>query len=422
MRLATVGAWSISSISFRVICGLAINKLLAASIGPHGLALVGQFQNISQLLYNLVGATAGSGVVRMTVTCGDDKMQCNQVWKTALGFALALSLVCAGAHFGLAFTSIPGAVLGRQIGPLVVIALAASIPFYTLMIFVNSVLNGKLDVSSYYVIGLAQALLQLVLVAAFSYGGSIYGAMIAFCLTNMAVAVLAFRILLVKPWFDWKLLRQAPFASSALRDLFHYSVMALSSALAINLAQISIRTFLMQSLGTSSAGYWDAIIRISTTNWTFIAAAMVFYYVPKLTAAVTRSEVWLEVRHGMSVIIPAIGLTTLVLYLFRESIVIILFSKSFLPMTELFGWQLAGDVLRVVSWFYAYLLIARLRAFEYVAIEIGTNLGYAVLVSMLVPQWGLEGAVVAHFIAYAGLITYIIVRVVTLKFSRHSWL
>lgn len=70
-------------------------------------------------------------------------------------------------------------------------------------------------------------------------------------------------------------------------------------------------------------------------------------------------------------------------------------------MESLFAWQLAGDTIRVASWFLAYVMIGNAMVKSYVATEILTNVLFFSLSLVLSRAVGFEGVAIAHFSTYA---------------------
>src|SRR4051812_21653507 len=77
----------------RLLSALALNKLLAVTIGPAGYMVVGQFQNVVSLALNLSGGLLSNGVVQQTARHHQDQERQHQVWSAACGLALLACLV-----------------------------------------------------------------------------------------------------------------------------------------------------------------------------------------------------------------------------------------------------------------------------------------------------------------------------------------
>ena len=84
------------------------------------------------------------------------------------------------------------------------------------------------------------------------------------------------------------------------------------------------------------------------------------------------------------------------MFLARHAIVLTLFSEKFLGMTSFLQIQLAGDVVRVMGWVFAYTLIARGLALRLALLE-ALN---AVLWPLCCHWWVLRGDVAAASKSY----------------------
>jgi len=114
----------------------------------------------------------------------------------------------------------------------------------------------------------------------------------------------------------------------------------------------------------------------------------------------------------LRVIVPMVGALLLTIYLLRDLVVWLLFDPRFLPMTQLFGFQLAGDMLKIVRWVYAYVMIGRGLTVVFIATEVGFSCLSVVLVRVFTHELGLVGASVGYAVSYAlyAVVVYCIYR------------
>jgi PST family polysaccharide transporter len=89
-----------------------------------------------------------------------------------------------------------------------------------------------------------------------------------------------------------------------------------------------------------------------------ITTSLGVYYLPRLSEIQDNNELKKEIFHGYKIIIPIVLMMSLMIFLLKEYIVLIAFSDKFMPMMELFKWQLIGDVIKIASWLLAYLMLA----------------------------------------------------------------
>jgi PST family polysaccharide transporter len=90
-----------------------------------------------------------------------------------------------------------------------------------------------------------------------------------------------------------------------------------------------------------------------------------------------------------------------VIYFLRFFIIKLLFTDEFLPISDLFIWQLIGDFFKAASVILGYEFFAKKLTKAYLATE---SLSFGLLLSssyILIPKFGIEGIVIAHSLTYA---------------------
>jgi PST family polysaccharide transporter len=107
----------------------------------------------------------------------------------------------------------------------------------------------------------------------------------------------------------------------------------------------------------------------------------------------------------------------LIIYLLRDLIIEILFSSDFLPMGELFAWQLTGDVIKIGSWVLAYVMLGRAMVKVFIITEISFSVIFVLLSWLLIDQFGLVGVAMAYAINYC---CYWVVMGVLVKLEMNS--
>ena len=97
-------------------------------------------------------------------------------------------------------------------------------------------------------------------------------------------------------------------------------------------------------------------------------------------------------------LVPAIVLSSFIAYVAKDFIVLLLYSSEYMPTTKLFGWQLAGDCVKLVSLLYALIITTRGLVFKYILSEVLSHATFYLLIVVLVSTNGLIGTSVAYFV------------------------
>ena len=98
--------------------------------------------------------------------------------------------------------------------------------------------------------------------------------------------------------------------------------------------------------------------------------------------------------------LPLVLVTAALIYLLREPLVRTLLTAEFLPLADVLGWQLTGDVLKISSWVVGFTLVSHARTQAFVITEVifaGALAGLTLLGATLD---GLRGTAIAYSLTY----------------------
>lgn len=227
----------------------------------------------------------------------------------------------------------------------------------------------------------------------------LYGALIGLALYQSLTFFVTFFLCYKSSWFKLHYFIGKVDPAMA-KKLLKYALMSIVSAACIPTTQILIRNYLGSSLGWSSAGYWEAITRLSSAYLMLITTTLSVYYLPKLSELDDPLKIKTEIFNTYKVILPFSICCSIVIYLFRDLIIALIFTPSFIPMKELFAWQLVGDTFKITSWLLGYVYVAKGFTTLYVISEIIFSLLFYLLVVMLVNKFQLKAVVLAYTLNY----------------------
>jgi PST family polysaccharide transporter len=390
---------------------LLLNKIFAAYFGPSGYALIGQFQNVFQLTTNLSGASLGVGVTKYTAEKQNDQFYCNSVWSTAFILVIALSILFSflvivfGDFFALH-------VFGSSDHSLLFVLMSFGIIFFSLNAIILSIFNGKNDIKAYVAISIASSIVTLFLGLLLTVKFGLYGALAAFPVSYALIFFISVFIINKKSWFNMSELKSSV-NNQQVNRLLKFSLMALITGILIPVTQILVRNHLGETFGWESAGLWEGVWRLSGVFMLLITTTLSLYYLPVLSSIKSKDKILIEIRNGYATILPFALFFYVVIYFLQYHIVRLFLTEDFTGIHDIFGWQLAGDFLKVGSWLIAYLMVAKAMIREYIFCEILFAVSFYSLVIMITDIYGLVGATMAYCISYA--IYWIVVLVMMNK-------
>jgi len=174
--------------------------------------------------------------------------------------------------------------------------------------------------------------------------------------------------------------------------------MAITAAILSPLSYVILRNHIADAMGWDSAGYWQSMVYISNIYLMVITTSLSTYYLPRLSEITDKKELKQEIKNGYKIIMPIVVLSALAMFVLKDIIILVLLSEEFLPMRELFFFQLCGDIVKMASWLLAYLFLAKAMTKIFVITEIIFTVSFILLGIALTNTYGLVGITYAYCI------------------------
>src|SRR5690554_5432888 len=378
---------------------LKLNKILAIYVGPAGYAAIGNFQNAAQMITTFASGAINTGVVKYTAEYHDDEEKQRQVWRTA-GTIAVLGSVITGIGVAVFSKQIAQWFLQDESYNTVFIWFSVTLVFFIFNMLLLAILNGKKEIHRYIIANIAGSLFALAVTSVLAIQFGLHGALTALAIFPSFAFVVTLYLCYKADWFKFSYLF-GRLDKQVVLNLSKYTAMALTSAACVPVSHILIRTHLADTLGMDAAGYWEAMWRLSAAYLMLVTTTLSLYYLPKLSELKDPKEIKAEILQGYKIILPVAAACGLVIYLLRDFIIGVLFTSDFIPMRDLFAWQMVGDTLKIGSWILAYLMLGKAMMKLFVASEIVFAAGFYGWTYFLTGMYGLEGVTIAHAINYA---------------------
>lgn len=386
------------AVLIKTITLFVLNKILAVYLGPTGYAALGQFQNFIQMVTTFAGSAINTAVIKYTAEYHEDESKQRAIWKTAGSIVFVFSLM-------FAFLIL---IFQRQLSLYIFHTLeyqTVFVWFAVFLLFFNfntlflAILNGKKEILKLVLANIAGSLFALIVTSILAIKLHLYGALIALSIYQSIAFIVTLFLCYRADWFKFSSL----FGKIDLEITKKFSSfiwMALVSAICVPLSQMLIRAYLSQEFGLAYAGYWEAMIRLSTVYLMLVTTTLGVYYLPRLSELKMIDEIKKEVYLGYKFLFPLAVAGGVVIFVLRDLIINVLFSPSFAPMQSLFFWQMMGDALKIGSWILAYLMLSKAMTKLYISTEIIFTLSLIALTYVCTQLFGFEGVSMAHLINY----------------------
>lgn len=393
-----VSSWSAVSTAVRMISGIVSVKVVASLIGPGGMALVGQFMNTITMMTSLGTGCIGLGVTKYVSEHREEKEKQQRVIATAVWVTLLASV--AVSLLLLSFARPIGLyVFKTDAYRSLVILLGCTVILYAFNALLLAILNGFQHYRKFILINIVSSVAALLLSVALVISFGLYGALVNCVVSQSVVILFTLYFIRKEPWLQKSYL-SGGIDRNALRHLGRFTLMAIVSAILVPLTQLVVRGFITNNVSLQAAGLWEGMTRISGMYLVFITTSIGTFYLPRLSELQERAQLRREIFQVAKMVLPALAVICLVIYLSRGMVVRILFSKEFLPMADLFGYQMIGDFFKIASWLLAYLFWAKAMTRHFIITEIVFSLLFIGLSVAGVKIFGLEGSVRAYALNY----------------------
>lgn len=398
MSLAKASIWTAGSTLIKIGVGLLVVKLLAVSFGYSGVGQAGNFRQLITVLGVLSGAGIFNGVTKYVAEHHQDPHKLQAILGTSstiiLGFSTLLALIF------LIFTdSISVALFGHNDYQKVIQVVAFVQMGIAYANYFLAILKGFRDAQ-----GNALAIIFGSLVGVIAYYlcfilGGYEGALAGLALVPALVVLPAGLLIIKRKQFALSMLKPA-WERAIATNLGKFTLMALLTSATLPVAYVMMRNLLAKSYSWDEVGLWQGVSSISDAYLQFITASFSVYLLPTLSRLQLKTEISAEIIKSLKFVLPAVALASFMVWLLRDFAIWLLFSSQFNGMRDLFAWQLVGDVLKVGSYVFGYLVIAKAALRFYVMAEVSQFILLTAFSHWLIPAHGALGAAQAYMATY----------------------
>lgn len=387
------------AVLIRMLAMLGINKILAVFVGPTGYAAIGQFQNAIQMVTMFASGAINTGVTKYTAEYGEDIDKQRALWMTA-GTIVLVGTLTSSVVIALLSDRLAAYFLKAEGQSSVFIWFAVNLIAFTGNAFLLAILNGRQEIPRYVLANICGSLFAFIVVALMTVKLGLYGALVSLAIYQSLPFFATLIVCSRAPWFRVSYLYGRIDRRIAL-NLLRYAAMAITAAVCGPLSQILIRGHLTKTLGVAQAGYWEALTRMSGAYLLFVTTTLSVYYLPKLSRISNIKDLKDEILQGYKVILPVAAVMGVAIFLLRDVIIALLFSRAFYPVRDLVALQTVGDTLKIGSWILSYLMLSKALTRAFIITEIGFALSYVGMSILFINEFGLIGSVISYVVNYA---------------------
>jgi PST family polysaccharide transporter len=340
-----------------IVVGVVTAKVYAILLGPSGVGTLGLLQALIAFVTPIAGAGVASVLVQELAYSlargerADADAARRAAWRlvAALGGVAAVGLI-------LAREPIARLVLGPAADPAAIVAVALAVVAVLTTSLGVSILNGYRRVANLARAAAASSLASgAVSVLVIVIGGSTLIPLAILLGTTAAAGVTLLFVLRTTPSPG-----RTPAANvtGAARRLLGLGIPIAIGTVISGTVQLAVPVVVLYLLGADAVGHYRAATAISVGYLGFLVVAMAQDYYPRLSAAADDPPGLARIAYQQQRLIVAVAIPIIMVTLATVPLIIpVLYSASFAPAAGILQTQLIGDLLKLPSWTFAFILI-----------------------------------------------------------------
>jgi O-antigen/teichoic acid export membrane protein len=402
---------------FNLLAGAVRIKIVALLLGATGVGVISYLINFAQLAASVTSLGIGSGIVKLTseYLSEDRNEKVNRLKATAFSITFWFSIFVCAILFAAA-KDISVLLIGNAKYTTYVRWVSLSIPFLTFGQSLTSVLNGFRAIRQLALITVWSALVSVLIVAPLVWKFQVTGLVWHFVIQaglTCVVAILFYRWTLRDP----RLLRFLSFQGfdgKIVRALAGFGAATFLIGLFQNLAFLFVRRLIQQHQGELGVGLYQVPYGLTMQYLSIVLTALMTYSLPTLSALHEEKAFHKELNQTMRVSLLAIVPVISMLLLFKKWLILLLYTRDFLPSVGLLEIQLVGDFFKVVAFVFGVAVLARAQLRAWVVLDLIWDICFVGFGVFLYPRIGLAG------VAYAFLGAYFVMAIGYAVFAYRS--
>jgi PST family polysaccharide transporter len=396
-----------------MLFSLISQKVLAIVLGAEGLALVGNFRNLFNFLEQFSIFGAFNGLVKYISENKNNKTELSKIASTVIVFTFIASVISFIVLF-FGADQLNDFIFGAENHfDFIFKILAFMVPFFGFSGILNGFLNGHSDYKIFAKATIFIVIISTALIIWLTITNNLKGSLLAISFVPLLQFLGLFLFAFKKYHIYFKNIN---FGLIYKNKLLSYTLMSLVVVLLINWVDVVVRNLIQDTIGGKDAGYWTAMTSISKTYMQFSATLFPLYILPRYSKITSTLEFRKEVLQIYKFLIPVFAFGMLLIFLFKNLVIQILYTDEFLPMSNLFKWQLLGDITKLAALIVAYTFLAKRQIGYFIFTEVLSVVLFYGFSKYFIVSYGTEGIVIANFVRY------IIYFVVVLFILRHKFI
>lgn len=413
---------SLASLS-NILASLIRTKIFAIILGTIGIGLISQISNYITFILFFSSLGLPLGIIKYISEWESENNYDNIKEVVINSIILILLFSVIFIIITLIFSSEISFILLNNNTYFILILIATfSIPFSLVYSILESTLKGLKHFKLYVKLTVFQSIFNLLITITLVYYFDVIGfavSMICNSIFNLVLYLFKadfLKLINFNSIYKLNIIKSKPF-----RLILRLGFVSLFVGVFEQLTNLFIRSMIVNNFSIEMNGIYQCVVGISNNYLVIFYMTLGTYIYPKLSGIKNDNEFNLELDKAFKITLLVIVPTVLITYIFREIVIIILYSSEFLKASELFIFSIIGDFFKALSWVIGSWLIPKSKLFLFVILALSNYFLYLTIIILLNYFYNnIENVVISYAITnFLYLIAnYIIIN----KFNKFSFL
>ena len=338
-------------------------------LGVSGLGIISQLLNFQTFAIFIVSVGIPLGFTKyISESKDDDKHLTNIIFLNSLRI-LTISSVIFAIIISILSKYISDFLFNDVNFYYFILILALFIPFSAFSGFLEAYLKGLRDISLLTKLLISAAVtgtfFTLIFLFLFGLNGAVIGS-----LSNSLISTVIYFVVMKKKLLIPKLKIFTRFTREIIDNIIKIGFASLIAGAFAQLILLLIRTITIDHMGVYGNGIFQSVLTISLNYFGFIFISLSSYSFPKVASLKLNSEIVEEINTNFRYIIFLMIPLVAIVFVFRELVIALLFSRDFSSAEPLYKFQFFGDLFKAFSWVLGLWLLPKLKIILWLSLDV----------------------------------------------------
>jgi O-antigen/teichoic acid export membrane protein len=377
----------------QAISSLVVNKILAVYSGPLGLFYYSQFQSFFGMIGTVGSGSMGKGIMSISAERYDSNVShLNSGVKSAIQIT-SVTVFILILFLCLFSTQISKYLFNLKDEKYVIYAIAFNLLFYSFNSIYISLINGTRNFPVFNVIRIIQNLLLIVFVSVGTLILGWRGAIYLTVVTHFLVFFIITLYYLPKIGLGFRGIIASKSNMEDKRLLLSFTGSSVISIIVLTVSQIYIRNTTASALDINTAGYFEALLKLTTSVIGIFWGVFSVHYLPEIAKSLRLMEFITLIKSFIVKMIVSTLIIGLLLIMFGSVIIKLLYNNDFLIIKEWIVQQMFSEIIRVIAWCLGSVILVKKYIFTFGILDIVFSVFSMLFVGYFIETFGILGRV-----------------------------